>query len=342
MLDLVALGTIADVVPLVGTNRILVTHGLKLLGEGERLGVRALKRVAGIADDAPVAAGQVGFRLGPRINAAGRLDDAATAVELLLSRDPGEATLLAQRLDEANAQRQTIEREITKAAIAQATPRAEKVRGLVLYGEGWHPGVVGIVASRVVDRFHRPAVVIGVDGESAKGSCRSIEKFHMYEALGHCREHLVRYGGHHHAAGVTLAAGNIEAFRVSFEAEAMRQLQASDLEPSMKVDADLYFGDATLPLAEALVRLGPFGAGNPEPVFATELASIESRVLPAKDGGPDHLKFRIGEADAIAFGLGDKQGVLRTRAKVAFQLGLDSWQGRTKASAKVKAIEGRG
>lgn len=340
-LDLVALGTVADVVPLVGTNRVLVAHGLRELERGERVGVAALKRVAGL-EPGPVTAGQVGFRLGPRINAAGRLDDAGTAVELLLCDEPARAGFLAQQLDQANQERQEIERVITDAAVAQAAPKADRVRGLVLSADGWHPGVVGIVASRVVERFHRPTVVIGIDGDGAKGSCRSIERFNMYEGLTRCAGHLVRFGGHHHAAGVQLERGQLEAFSRAFEAEAQRQLTPDDLVPVLKVDAEIPATEASLTLAESLARLAPFGAGHPEPVLATRVSWIESRVLPARNGGPDHLKFPIGPADGIAFGMGEKKGILRGEARVAFQLSVDTWNGRVKASARVKAIEAAG
>jgi single-stranded-DNA-specific exonuclease len=302
--------------------------------------VAALKRVATI-DPGPVSAGQVGFRLGPRINAAGRLDDAGTAVELFLTTDRARAELLAGMLDRANQERQTIERGITSQAMVQAAKRAEKVRGLVLSAEGWHPGVVGIVASRVVERYHRPAVVIGVDGEGAKGSCRSIEKFNMYEGLGRCSDFLVRFGGHHHAAGVTLTKTQLGAFSEAFEAEAMRQLTPDDLVSTVRIDADIPASEATLSLAESLAKLAPFGAGNPEPMLATEVANIEARVLPAKNGDIDHLKFQLGGADAIAFSMSDKKGFLRQTARVAFQLGVDTWNGNVRAQAKVKAIDGR-
>lgn len=339
-LDLVALGTVADVVPLVGANRILVTHGLKVLQETRRVGLVALKRVAGV--EGPMTSGQVGFKLGPRINAAGRLDDAGTAVELLLTNDPQLAERLAVELDRANAERREIERKITQEATSLAARRADQVRGLVLSADGWHPGVVGIVASRIVERFHRPAVIIGLDGEGGKGSCRSIEKFDMYGGLGKCAEFLTRYGGHHHAAGVHLERKRIAEFTRAFEQEAARQLTPEDLVQSVKIDAEIPARDATIELAEALARLAPFGAGNPEPVLATEVARVEGRILNAKNGDPDHLKFNIGPADGIAFGMADSAGLLRGNARVAFQLQVDTWNGRVKPSAKVKAIAARG
>lgn len=338
-LDLVALGTIADVVPLVGANRILVAHGLREIERTRRVGLQTLKLVSRVTGR--VAAGEVGFKIGPRINAAGRLDDAGTAVQLLLTTERSQAEHLAGELDRANDERRKIEQAITTEAFTQAYPVVDKVRSLVLSAEGWHPGVVGIVASRVAERFHRPAIVIGVDGDSARGSCRSIEKFDMFGSLGRCASHLVRFGGHHHAAGIQLEKNRIDGFRAAFEQEARRQLSEKDLEPIVRVDAELNASDATLELAQALAALGPFGAGHPEPVFATETSNVESRILPAKTGSGDHLKFTIGPADGIAFGLADRQGVLRGRAKLAFQLQVNEWRDRLSPSAKVKVIEER-
>ncbi|HEX8909937.1 MAG TPA: single-stranded-DNA-specific exonuclease RecJ, partial [Anaeromyxobacteraceae bacterium] len=235
-LDLVALGTVADVVPLTGVNRILVRWGLEELARTGRPGLRALKRVAGIADGAPVGAGQVGFRLGPRLNAAGRLDDAGRGVRLLLSRDEGEATALADELDRENRARQEIEHQILEQAVVQAEERvAAGARGLVLWRESWHPGVVGIVASRVVERFHRPAVLVGVANGAGKGSGRSIEAFHLHDALTACAGHLQRFGGHKHAAGVTVDPAALPAFRGAFEAFAAAHLADEDLVPRCRI-----------------------------------------------------------------------------------------------------------
>lgn len=337
LLDFVALGTVADVVPLVGANRILVTHGLRVLASTRRVGLQELKRVSLVGEQ--MTAGEIAFRMGPRINAAGRLDNAATAVELLLATDRTQAEALAGALDRANDERRQIESEITLSAISQAQPFTERMRSLVLHGDGWHPGVVGIVASRVVERFHRPTIIIGVDGDTARGSCRSIEKFDMFLGLGRCQEHLVRFGGHHHAAGLQIAPARIGAFREAFEQEAMRQLTPADLEPSIRYDLELPAAEATLDLAQALQVLAPFGAGHPEPVFTTTVRNVESRILPAKSGIGDHLKFRLGPADAIAFGMANEQGTLREKAKLAFQLQVNAWNGRLSASARVKTVE---
>src|SRR5574341_214893 len=268
-LDLVALGTVADVVPLVGANRVLVKWGLEELARSKRPGLDALKRVAGIAKGAPVGAGQVGFRLAPRINAAGRLDDAGRGVRLLLTSDAREAAALADELDRENQARQEIEKTILEEALADATARVKAgARGLVLHRPGWHPGVVGIVASRVVERFHRPAVLVGALDGVGKGSGRSIEPFHLYDAIAACSEHLVRFGGHQHAAGVTIEPEAVPRFREAFEAHAARALRPEDLVPRTRIDGWVVAGDVGERAAADLAKLGPFGAGHPEPVWA--------------------------------------------------------------------------
>jgi single-stranded-DNA-specific exonuclease len=191
-----------------------------------------------------------------------------------------------------------------------------------------------------VDTYHRPAVVIGLDGETGKGSCRSIEKFNMYEGLGKCAQHLTRYGGHHHAAGVHLERRQLAAFTRAFETETARQLQPDDLVPVMRIDATIGVRDATLDLARALARLAPFGAGNPEPVLALEVARVEPRILTSKTGAADHLKFRAGPTDFIAFGQAEKGGLLRGRAQVAFSLHVHEYNGQQSPEGKVKAIDG--
>jgi single-stranded-DNA-specific exonuclease len=206
LMDLVALATVADVVPLTGANRILVAHGLQELSQGRRPGIRALKEVAGLEPDATVTAGQVGFRLGPRINAAGRLHDASLGLQLLCADSVETARSLAQVLDRANAERQGIESGILTQALAQAEEHKDS-RGLVLYDEGWHPGVIGIVASRVVERYHRPTVMVGVKDGVGKGSARSIEAFHLYDALTGCADLLMRGPHHRREAAARLPRG---------------------------------------------------------------------------------------------------------------------------------------
>jgi single-stranded-DNA-specific exonuclease len=338
LLDLVALATICDVVPLTGPNRILVRHGLDALGRADRPGVRALKEVARLETEGAVSAGQVGFHLGPRINAAGRLDDATVGLQLLRTTSLAEARELATKLDHANEERRAIERRMLVEAVAQAEDRPG-TRGLVLWAEGWHPGVVGIVAARVVERFHKPTLVIGVQGGVGKGSARSIEGFHLVEALHECAEHLSRFGGHRHAAGVTLDAERLVDFRRDFEAIAARRLREEDLEPRCRVDAVVHPDELTERAVGALAALGPFGAGNPEPIFVAESLHAEARIITAKSGGTAHLKLVLPQApaiDTIGFGMGPRLGEVDGPVDLAFQPSLETWKGRTRVSLKIR------
>ncbi len=353
-LDLVALGTIADVVPLTGPNRILVHFGLRELAKGARPGVLALKSVAQLAGE--ITAGDVGFKLGPRINAAGRLDDASVGVRLLLSEDLREARALAEQLDRANAERQELQARIVTEAIEMAallgTP--EQRRSIVVSSTGWHAGVVGIVAARLVEKFHRPALVLAEEDGVAKGSGRSVEGFHLYDALARCSRHLTRFGGHKHAAGVTLETSSIAAFSQALEAEARSKLEAAQLSPRLRIDTGLSPAEIGMGLAEQLRRLAPFGAGNPEPVFiCSELTAHEVRLLPDKKGaGPGHLKLKLGEArgpgvaevdspefDAIGFSLGGTSLPVGARLDAAFQLSIDSWNGAQRLQLKLKDLK---
>ncbi len=354
-LDLVALGTIADVVPLTGPNRILVHFGLKELARGARPGVLALKSVAQLAGE--VSAGDVGFKLGPRINAAGRLDDASVGVRLLLTTDLREARALAEQLDKANAERQELQARIANDAIEMAARLGspEQRRCLVVSSPGWHVGVVGIVASRLVEKFHRPALVIAEESSGiSKGSGRSVEGFHLYDALARCSRHLTRFGGHKHAAGVTLETARIAEFADAIETEARAKLDPAQLSPRLRIDAELQPSEIGLKLATDLRRLAPFGAGNPEPVFVcSELTASEVRLLPDKKGiGPGHLKLRLAESrgpgvadvdapefDAIGFGLGGTSLAVGARLDAAFQVVMDEWNGNDRVQLKLKDLK---
>src|SRR6266511_833145 len=335
-LDLVALGTVADVVPLVGANRILVRWGLEVLARSRRPGVRALKRVAGIADGADVTAGQVGFRLAPRINAAGRLDDAGRGVRLLLETDAERADALARELDRENLARQEIERTILDEALHDAAERVRSgARGLVLARDGWHAGVVGIVASRIVERFHRPAVLVALGETDGKGSGRSIESFHLHDALQACAAHLVRLGGHRHAAGVTIARDRVGGFREAFEAHALAHVREEDLVPRCRIEGWVEERDVSERAAVDLARLGPYGAGHPEPVFALRGAAARARTMGASGA---HLKLALGRLDAIGFGMGDRLGLCGGAVEATFTVGLDEWDGVRRLQLKLRDV----
>jgi single-stranded-DNA-specific exonuclease len=341
LMDLVALATVADVVPLTGANRILVAHGLQELTAARRPGVRALKEAAGVEPDAPVTAGQVGYRLGPRINAAGRLHDASLGLQLLTSDSLEEARRLAKVLDSANAERQGIESTILTEALKQAETRKDS-RGFVLYSEGWHPGVIGIVASRVVERYHRPTVIVGVTDGVGKGSARSIEAFHLYDALAGCSDMLARFGGHKYAAGLTIEADKLPAFREAFERIAFERLNPEDLIPRCKVDAVVTPRELDERAVEGLQKLGPFGQGNPEPVLVLRRQLARPRVLTPKTGyGSAHLKLALVDApevDAIGFGMADRLPIVEGPVDLAFQVGVDTFRGQRRVSLRLKDL----
>lgn len=268
-LKLVAIATVADIVPLTGENRVIVKHGLDGLRDVRNPGLRALLKAAGFADRVPDA-GEVGFRIAPAINASGRMDSAGQAVRMFLTNDAEEADGIARELFALNQERQAAERSIVKEIFERcvATPVTERDAALVLWGEGWHRGVVGIVASRVVERFHRPAVVLGVENGVAQGSGRSIAAFHLLDALEGMRELFTKFGGHAHAAGLTLPESSLDAFRERLCGWAAERLTAEDMRPTVEVDAVLELPEINDALWAALERIAPFGMGNRRPLFA--------------------------------------------------------------------------
>ena len=340
-LDLVALGTVADVVPLADENRLLVKYGLRELTNSRRPGVQALKAVAGVSGE--VGCGAVGFRLAPRLNAAGRLEDAAQGVELLLSDDRKAADVIAAELDAHNADRQHVEREILSDALAMVrnTPALAGRKSIVLASEAWHPGVIGIVASRLVDAFHRPTILIALENGNGKGSGRSIANFHLYDALQSCAEHLEKFGGHKHAAGLSIEEATLESFVARFDEVAAGMLTAEDLTPLLSIDAELDPVEITIPLVDALAKLKPFGMGNPEPVFLLRGAEVrDCRIL--KD---THLKLRLHAGDlsfeAIGFSMAGRASV-GEQIDVVFTPAINSWNGKTSLQLTIKDLRKSG
>ena len=335
-LDLVALGTIADVVPLVDQNRIYAHYGLQQLENSSRPGITALKKVAGIRDR--VTCGQVGFRLAPRLNAVGRMESAVPGVELLLSMNAEECAIIAEELDSANAERQAVERCMLEQAVAMVDGGAGPLRkSIVLASSDWHQGVAGIVASRLVERYHRPTILIAVDEYgAAKGSGRSIPGFHLLEALHACSGYLERYGGHRHAAGVGLKAENIDGFADAFEKAAERILGDTELVPLLDIDADICPVEVNCALACELCRLEPFGAGNPEPTLMMRGVTVVDRQIV----GDGHLKLRLSSGgvvfDAIAFRQAECQtdGLL----DIAFFPEINRWNNSDRLQLRIKAI----
>ncbi|TML96596.1 MAG: single-stranded-DNA-specific exonuclease RecJ [Actinobacteria bacterium] len=344
-LDLVALATIADVVPLVGENRSLAIAGLRTLARTQKPGLRALMKVAHV-DPAAVDAGKVGFRLAPRINAAGRLGHPRAALELLVTDEVEEARRLADRLEDLNRDRQAVEDKILRAAIAQVEewPEARRRRrGYVVWGEDWHEGVIGIVASRLVERYHRPVVLIAGGDGLWKGSGRSIPSFDLHGALGGCAGFLERFGGHRAAAGLSIAPESVESFADAFAAHAEGALEPDDMIPTTMVDAVLPRGaKLTLDLCEELHRLAPFGLANPDVTLLApgcelgELATV---------GDGKHLRFRVQRdgrdaGGAIAFGQGTKLDRYRRdgRYDVAFRLHENHWNGTVSPQLVVRRV----
>jgi single-stranded-DNA-specific exonuclease len=342
-LDIVALGTIADMVPLKGVNRTLIKRGLAELAISTRPGVVALKQVSGISAGG-VSAGQVGFRLGPRINAAGRVDSGSKVVELLTTDSSDIAQRIAQELEEHNQERRAIETEVLGQALDQASiaMNGGERSSLVLAGEGWHPGVLGIVASRIVEKFYRPTVVIGFNQGVGKGSARSIRGFHMVEAFRRCAESLEKFGGHEFAGGLTIRAERLEQFRDAFEGAARQDLAGELLTPPLEIDAQLDFPAIGMALARELEVLQPFGVGNPEPVFMTASAEVCER-----KGFSAGVRYRLRQAGRIVagviFGVGDEfPGIPGEIVDVAYRLSTNEWSGMTSVELKIADLRPSG
>ncbi|HSR14456.1 MAG TPA: single-stranded-DNA-specific exonuclease RecJ [Gemmatimonadales bacterium] len=340
LLDLVALATIADVVPLVGENRILVRHGLRVLSQTRWTGLRALIQEAGLAGR-PIRAGQVAFILGPRINAAGRVGDASEGLRLLLTDDPEEAAALAQLLERQNAERQDLDQRILREAIELVEREfdLERDAAFVLASEGWHPGVVGIVASRVVERFGRPTFLIGLEDGIGKGSGRSISRFDLHAALVECADLLDRFGGHRMAAGLTVRHDRVEAFRARFLEVARTRLDPADLGPEQRVDLQVELGELTDDLERLLRHLEPCGMGNPAPVLGVRGAELQQ----ARVVGAGHLKglLRQGGAtlEAIGFQLADRVPWLgQGPVDAAIRLERNEYMGRSSLQARLVAL----
>jgi single-stranded-DNA-specific exonuclease len=343
-LDLVALATIADVVPLLDENRSLAIAGLRALARTQRPGLQALMRNARV-DPAAVDAAAVGFRLAPRINAAGRLGRPDAALALLLTTDAAEGARLADELETLNRDRQAVEDRILRAAVAEVESWPEerrRRRGYVIWGEDWHEGVIGIVASRLVERFNRPVVLVaGGDGDW-KGSGRSLPAFDLHGALGACAQHLRRFGGHRAAAGLSIDPASLDDFARAFAAHADATLADDDLEPVTKVDAIVPGSALTLGLAAELERLAPFGLGNPD---VTLLVPACEAVQPGVVGEGKHLRFRIRQSgrdagSAIAFGLGPQlDRVSRPgRHDIACRLKENRWNGTVSPQLVVRRL----
>lgn len=326
-LDLVALASIADVVDLLGENRTLASAGLKALAGTARPGLRALMEVARI-DPARLDARMVAFGLAPRINAPGRLFTAAAPLELLMTQSSQRAAELAGELDRCNRERRQVERRILFEAQAQVRELGP-LPGYVLTGEGWHPGVVGIVASRIVEATGRPALLVGLDGSTGRGSGRSIPCFDLLGGLSACSDHLLAYGGHRAACGLEIERERIEPFREAFARHAGEAIDQEALAPSERVDAVVSVADLGLPLAEELERLAPFGRGNPTVCLMIRDSEVR-QIQPMGEG--KHVRFQVrgdgAHASAVCFGRGATLPVAEgDRADATFALEVNEWRG---------------
>ena len=330
----------ADVVPLRGENRTLVKHGLKLLRDSRWPGVRALVEATGLAGK-EIVARHLGFVLGPRLNAAGRVGDATDGLRLLLSDDPVEAAELARRLEGLNVERQALDQRILDEALEQVerTVDPERDAGLVLVGDGWHPGVVGIVASRVVERYGRPTFLIAFDGDIGKGSGRSTSRFDLHAALLSCGDLLERYGGHQMAAGLTIHRSQLEAFRERFGDVARQALGPDDLGPEQRVDLEVGLHEVTPELERLCRYLEPCGQGNPSPVFGVRGVRFTNRSVV----GNGHLKGVLDDGrtrvPVIGFQWADRVPWLGDGlVDAAFRIECNEWNGTSTLQARLCAL----
>lgn len=344
-LDIVAIGTVADVVPLIDENRIFVSHGLKQLNVTERVGLRALYNSAGLQKS--ITADNIAFQIAPRLNAAGRVGSAEVGLRLLISEKTGEAKTLARELERENQNRQKIEKRILDEALLMVGASVENARAIVLASSGWHPGVIGIVASRLVDRYSKPAVMIALEEDEdkdgfiiGKGSGRSIKGVDLLGGLVACSEHLIRYGGHKAAAGLTLKEDDIDAFRGAFLEYMDKALGSEDFVQEVNLDAVVSLSEVDSRLSSEIERLSPFGLSNRAPL----LCAMDTDIVRAHVVGSKHLRMRVRQngsiRDCIAFGMATKGSLPKGDGyKIAFYPYMDEWQGSRNLRLRVADFE---
>ncbi len=345
-LDLVALGTIADVVPLVGENRILAREGLKLLSKSKKPGVLALIRIAGLSGKA-IESGHVAFALAPRINAAGRLGDSATSMQLLLTQDVREAAVLAEGLEKDNTDRRKLDETMLEEAMqmVEADFTGHNPQPLVFWSEDWHPGVLGIVASRLVDRYRVPAILIAIDGIEGRGSGRAIEGFDMVGVLAHCADLLEEWGGHKYAVGLKIRHEKLAAFRERFARCSQPVLSKLDMRPRLEIEEALTLESCTKELALLCEDLAPFGYENPEPVFMSRDVQLLEAPERLGDRG-QHLRMTAYQEgytrECIAFGMGEMADEIDRpgqRLSIAYVPTVNRWRGRERLQLRLKDLK---
>lgn len=343
-LKMVAIGTVADVAKLVGENRAIVALGLSDLPRARNCGLRALIEIAGCGDDGEMSAYDLGFRIGPRINAAGRMDAASAVVELFGAQDPNEARRLAEHLDTRNRERMEAQREIFNRAIEEfetGTEREAQTHAAIIAGDGWHRGVIGLAASKIAERLHRPCVVISFDGDVGHGSARSIEAYHLFNGLTACRDLLDKFGGHSHAAGLSIHRDQVPEFRRRLNEHAASCLTEDDLTPALGIDAEVSARDLSFQLSQDLRLLEPFGAGNPRPVFVTKGLRVLAQPQVIKE---QHLKLRVAGDNNRPFEAIWWRGVeeaaatpqANQRIDLAYEFETDKWMGDIRLQLNVR------
>ena len=330
-LDLVALGTVSDVVPMLDENRILVRFGLESLMDTKKLGIKELIHVSSLKGK-ELTAGHIGYILGPRINASGRIGSPELALKLLTTKDPGEARELAVTLNKENRSRQKIEREVYEMALDKASREVnfKDHRVIVLSGEGWHAGVIGIVASRFVDRFYRPTVMISINDNVGRGSARSIKNFHLFDAISGCKEYLDSFGGHKNACGITIVPKFIDKFRRRINEQAHNTLAPEDLLPSLDVDMEIPLDRLSGKLINQLEKLSPFGQGNPRPVFVSRSLTVKNNPkLIGRKGAKIWVTNGRLTCEALIFGAQDTMnGISRDSVvNLAYSPVINEWGG---------------
>ncbi len=340
-LKVVAIGTIADVMKLTGENRSIVTIGLKDLPQARNFGLKALMEVSGCSSE--MTSYDIGFRIAPRINAAGRMDAARNVVELLEAKTFSEARKLAEMLDSRNRERQKVQTDITELAILETRGLAEK-KFIVVAGEGWHRGVIGLAASRIAEKLYRPTIVISIEDGIGHGSARSIANYHLLNGLDSCAELFEQYGGHAAAAGMKIKAENIQILQEKLDAHAAEHLTAEELVPEIKIDALLSAKTLNLDLVSDLKRLEPFGMGNPKPVFATKNLSVIDDPFVMKD---KHLRLRLRDENGKLLEAVWWDGVAKSdertlkpnnRIEMAYTAEANTWNGNTRLQLVVKDL----
>ncbi|HYH03204.1 MAG TPA: single-stranded-DNA-specific exonuclease RecJ [Bacillota bacterium] len=342
-LDLVAFGTVADIVPLLEENRILVKYGLERLNKTHNIGIQALIEVLGLKGR-EINCGHIGFILAPRINAAGRLGNPSIGVKLFLSSEAGQAQQLAKELDQENQHRQEIENMVLTEAQAQiaADPRVNDEHAIVLAGEGWHLGVIGIVASRLVELYHKPVILIGLEGEEGRGSGRSIAGFNLFEAIEKCGHYLIKYGGHEYAAGLSIERSQIAGFKEAFLQIAKESLTQDDLLPTLRVESMIELSGVTLDLVRELGKLAPCGPSNPTPVLGCKSLSLVGTRSVGENG--KHLKVKVKHENIIREGIGFNLGFLypelasTSEVDLAFSLEENNWNGSSSVQLNLKDV----